>query len=209
MAIRVQLVLVLALLLGGCASRAGRGSAEVMIAPGDYARAFDAARDVLAASRFSLERVDARAGVITTRPKATVGLATPWDAEQATIEQEFDDLINQHERRVRIAFEPARLPAAAPDAATADGGGRTSASRADLTTFSGPIVARVEAWVERTARPGWRVDTTAVRLSQAWRDPALQERGIAGRYTVPTTRDDALSAAIGERIATRLREAKK
>ncbi|MBL9032471.1 MAG: hypothetical protein JNM80_12300 [Phycisphaerae bacterium] len=208
MAIRVQLVLVLALLLGGCASRGGRGSAALMIAPGDYARAFDAARDVLAASRFSLERVDARAGVITTRPKATVGLATPWDAEQATIEQEFDDLINQHERRVRIAFEPARLPAA-PDAEASDGGGRPSAPRADLTTFSGPIVARVEAWVERTARPGWRVDTTAVRLSQAWRDPALQERGVAGRYTVPTTRDDALAAAIGERIATRLREAKK
>ncbi|MFN0134050.1 MAG: hypothetical protein ACKVW3_16165 [Phycisphaerales bacterium] len=194
-ALRLALVAAIALLVCGCAGQ--RGSAEVSIAKGDYARAFDAARDMLVASRFTLERVDAREGVITTRPKHSSGLATPWDAEQSTLDQEFDDLVNHHDRRVRIAFEPVGTPADTSDS--------PSSAPPDLRRHDGPVVARVEVWVERLARPGWRVDTTSVRLSPAWRDPALQERGIGATFAVPTTRDDALAAQLGTRLADRIK----
>ena len=73
---RAFLLLISVLVLSGCATSR---PAEFATAPGGYAAAFDAAREVLREFRFELERVDARSGIITTRPKATAGLATLWD----------------------------------------------------------------------------------------------------------------------------------
>ena len=58
------------------------------VEPGQYAVAFDTARDVLRDNLFTLDRVDGRAGVITTQAKRSAGLASPWDGEQSTAEQD-------------------------------------------------------------------------------------------------------------------------
>src|SRR5438128_989361 len=72
-----------------------------------YAEAFDTARQTLRDTGFILERVDARAGVITTQPKTTAGLLTPWDREQTSFGQDLEDLFQRHQRIVRVEFEPA------------------------------------------------------------------------------------------------------
>lgn len=172
-------------LLTGCASS---GNPSLSLAPAQYPAAFEAAKDVLAAYRFDLDRVDAGEGVITTKPKATAGLVTPWDTEQSTLDDEVDDLFNQQQRRVRITFEPAQEGPAAPD----------------LRTYVGPVAARVEVVVERTRRPGWRLETTSIRYSTFTQDPALVDRGMWPQYTVPIAQDPELAARLADGIRNRL-----
>ena len=54
----------------------------------NYEEVFSAAREVLAKYRFGINRIDASRGVITSFPKRTAGLASPWDREQSTLGQE-------------------------------------------------------------------------------------------------------------------------
>jgi hypothetical protein len=62
-------------------------------------------RDVLTDHRFVIDRVDGRRGVVTTAYKGTQGLASPWDGEQGSMKQETADLVNQHERSVRVDID--------------------------------------------------------------------------------------------------------
>jgi len=181
-------VLVLAIMAAGCASRSAPGPVEV--AAGGYPAAFDAARESLREARFQLDRIDAAAGVITTRAKPTGGVMTPWDGEQSTARQEWDDMLNQQSRVVRVQFLPADLAAG---------------ELMDLREYDGPVRADIQVVVLRTARPGWRVQTRSVTSSRFTRDPAAIERGIGYDYDVPETRDPdlgaRLAAAMRERIA--------
>jgi len=61
--------------LSGCA--APDLPTDLEVAAGDYPAAFEAAKAALRDYRFDLERVDARAGVISTAKKETAGLLTP------------------------------------------------------------------------------------------------------------------------------------
>lgn len=180
-------LILLALLLAGCAS-ARPEEAVFTVPPGQFAATFAAAKDVLVSYRFELDRVDARSGVLTTRAKPSSGLATPWDAEQSTFLQEWEDLLNRQLRRVRITFEPAEAVDSAPP---------------DLRLFEGPLVARVEVVIDRRRRPGWRVETSSIRMSSFTRDPALGPRRMSPAYDVPHTRDEALAARLGREIARR------
>lgn len=90
--------------LSGCA--AGGDSNEVLLDSSRYARAFEATKRVLRDERFTIDRVDARAGVITTRPKSSGGLLTAWDGEQSDFGDELEDAANFQQRRVRVVFEP-------------------------------------------------------------------------------------------------------
>lgn len=184
-------VLMLAV-LAGCAAPRLR-SPEFHVAPGQYAAAFEAARDTLVAARFEIERVDAAGGVITTNAKTTAGLATPWDTEQSTLTQEWEDFVNDQQRRVRITFEPRTPPAG-------DG-------PIDLRTVDGPMIGRIEVVVDRIRRPNWRLEPTSMRFSSFAQDPALAGRGMAPRYEVPFTQDPLLAARFAEQIRTRLGEA--
>lgn len=175
-----------ALLLGGCAADR-TGPAELRIEPGGYTAAFDAAREAVLGYGFELDRVDARAGVITSHAKTTGGLATPWDEEQSTARQELEDLINDQQRRVRITFMP--------DA------GVSPAGPTDLRTTEAPLLARIEVAIDRIHKPGWRVEPTSVQQSHRWIDPAMQARGMVPRYEVPFTLDPHLAARIAARIA--------
>lgn len=187
---RLLLVVAAALpaLLGACA--AGPVDDAALTIPADrYAATFEAARGVLRDARFDLNRVDARAGVITTYPKKSIGLLSPWDGEQSTVYQEFDDLFNRQRRVVRVTFEPA-------DASLPPG--------ADLLSVEVPeLIMRISVVVEREQQPGWRLESTSVRLNSRTTDLALAERGLTPWYTVAVTQDPAFAARLTDEIRQR------
>lgn len=179
-------------LLCGC-SAPPKSTGEFRFPAGNYAAAFDAARETLIARRFELERIDARAGVITTKPKPSSGLATPWDTEQSNLSQEVEDLFNRQQRIVRITFEPAEPTGTPPE---------------DVRGVTGDLSARVEVVIERLHQPGWQTEPGAVRFSGYWQDPSLAERGMSPTYAVPFSRDPALAGRLAEEIGARIPAAK-
>ncbi len=178
------------LLLGGCTTVPDNGG-RFEVPGGRYAAAFDAARAALVDMRFELDRVDARVGVVQTLPKGTAGWATPWDQEQSSIEQEVEDVNNQQYRRVRVVFEPQEAAGGAPE-------------EVDLRVLGAPLSGRVEVYVDRVRRPGWRPATSAIRSSSYAEDPLLTGRSMWPRYTVPIRRDTALEARLAVEIARRM-----
>lgn len=189
---RVVLAVVLAgaASAGGCAGDGDRAGLEVPA--GEYATAFDAAREVLRDYRFELDRVDARAGVITTLSKESAGLATPWDAEQSSVQQEVEDLLAEQRRRVRVTFEPMEAGASG-----------------DLLDGSARVLdARVEVFVERVYARGMQPSPRAILLSGQWYDPASLARGQSPRYEVPLTRDEALARRMSAEIRRRIERAR-
>lgn len=194
---RTLIVLALMMLGTGCADL-GTGPAEITVPAGAYSRVFDATRAVLADARFDLERVDAAAGVISTRPKGTGGLATPWDFEQSTLGQEFEDALNLHVRRVRVTFEPPSPPEDVPRGQAA-----TGPLIPDLRDAAGPLSARVEVIVSRLHRPLWQLEPSAVGLSGFASDPALRARGMQPTYDVPFTHDERLARRLADEIRQR------
>lgn len=192
----VLLAAALALIIpSACTSPAG--PSDLVIAPGNYPAAFDAARNALRNDGFELERVDAVAGVITTRPKGGAGIATPWDSTQSTARQEWDDLMSRHARAVRITFEPTGQPAAPVEEGTQ---GTGSPGFIDLRAAQGEVTMRVWAVVERTYRPNRRVESKAIRLSSYTTDPALRARAMQPSYAVAWERDPRLEATIASRV---------
>jgi len=185
-----------ALALTGC--RSADGPTSVALEPGQYARAFDETKDILASRQFTLERVDARAGVITTRPKATAGLATPWDTEQSSLAQEFEDVMNQQERRVRVTF----VRAAEQDSDSV--GGLETSRPSDLRLESGSLEARFEVTLLRVSVPGTRVESSVIRMSSRTRDPELTSRGVGGRDRIAIATDEALAARLAQALQDRL-----
>lgn len=143
--------------------------------PGDYPRFFDAARETLAEYRFTLDRVDAARGVITTAPKQTAGLATPWDRDQSNLADEASDLIHQHERTARIVFEPA----------------------------DAPTTVRVEVSVDRVRRPNWRIESDAIRSSSYAEDPQAIRAGQRSEFRDAFREDRALADRLLARIIER------
>lgn len=179
--------------LSGCAGHTHRadhelledGGATILIDSGEASSSavFDASREVLMQYRFALDRVDATRGVITTHPKRTAGLATPWDREQSGLDQEWEDLLNEQRRVVRVEFD--RDPSSIDGAFTR---------------------ARVQVELLRTNRPGWRVETESVRLSNHARtrdrdgelEPASQREVIG----LDTRLAQRIADAITERVVS-------
>lgn len=145
-----------------------------------FEQAFDAARKVLSSHGFELERVDAVNGVISTAPKSSAGLATPWDLDQTTFKQEMDDFLNYQERRVRIEFaRDAHLP-------------------------DSKWVGNVTVNMYRHQTPGSRVPSKSATLWTATRDPLKDQQGLGLYYKVPTKRDTKLERRLAEEIETSL-----
>jgi len=166
-------------------------ASPIPVAASGYTNAFDAVREELRWMGFELERIDARAGVIETRPKPTAGLATPWDTEQSTPGQEWDDFVNDHRRIVRVTFTP-----------TGADSGEADAVPSDTDTQLG-----VEVTIYRLRAPGSRIETESVSLNSVAVDVLAQERGLAGRYLTPIGRDPRLEARLSERLRARLDKA--
>jgi hypothetical protein len=186
---RLSVMFLFALLLGGCAAGT---SPQFNVPAGQYAKAFDATRDVLRSYRFTLERVDAAAGIITTAHKATAGLATPWDREQTTLSQEVEDLLNQQSRVVRVTFRPA---------------GEGSENPLDEPVDpKGAMVGRVEVIVYRMQTPGLRPPSRAILLTSVSTDPVLEAEGIGWQYEVPIGQDSRLAARLAGALAKEIGE---
>ncbi|MBY0313414.1 MAG: hypothetical protein K2W85_15210 [Phycisphaerales bacterium] len=193
----LTLGIVVLIALSGCArssSTAARSGdtadvahAPVSFAAGQYPAAFDAAREELRDLGFVLDRVDAQLGVITTLPKGSGGLATPWDREQSSIEDEVNDAVHRAQRVVRIEYVPSD----------------SSTPATDLRSFNGNVNMAVGATLQRVNVPGWRLNTLGVLNSTYSRDPALDARGLS-IYAVPIRQDSELAAWLARRIATRL-----
>ncbi|QYK47948.1 MAG: hypothetical protein KF838_14300 [Phycisphaeraceae bacterium] len=216
-------------LLGGCASnKVDPESRSVSVAPGQYEAAFDAARETLRRYDFTLDRVDARSGVITAGPRFSLGLMNPFDPVQSTAEQEVRELGNQEGRRVRIVFArpddgqtqamqdsvPSSDDASEvyaepppPDGLLADGSLLASLDD-DLRNEPGAMLLRVDVVVDRIYRPGRRIETTSIRHSSTFQDPDLTKRGMQPSYSVSRERDDLLAARLAEDIRKRLASGK-
>jgi hypothetical protein len=164
-------------MLGGCSVT---GPAEFAVPAGEYAGAFSASREVLRECRFDLERIDAGEGVLSTLPKHSSGIFTPWDTEQSSIAAELDDSVNHQSRRVRIVFDPSDAP---HDAA------RTG---------------RVEVVVYRLQDYSLRPSTRAIQFSTRAVDPLNSARGVYPQYEVPTTQDPAFASRLARAIEVRM-----
>ncbi|MGE3109983.1 MAG: hypothetical protein AB7G11_07205 [Phycisphaerales bacterium] len=188
-------------------------SADIALDASEYAPAFDAARLVLRDMRFDLERIDARVGVISTAPKRTAGLATPWDREQQTAGQELEDLVQHQRRVVRVTFVPAdpasSATGASPDAAAPDSKQLSDQPPADdgffdLLDTPQPTTMSVRAYFQRVNRPNWQVDSTSIRLNHYAYDPELAARDLVPSYDVTFAEDRDLSARLADLIRQRM-----
>jgi len=201
--------------LSACARTTASSAPSTVVVPADrYAEAFAATRDILARQGYRLERVDARAGVITTAPRRAAGFATPWDLAQhpASSDAMLSDTLNRQQRHVRIEFipvetvepeRPGRSPAAAPDPIDPDD---DHIFPEDLRRYDGSLRMHVRVTLERVQRPGFRASPASIRLHTIAEDPALRDRGLWAEYAVPVARDRAherrLTQALAERLGT-------
>jgi hypothetical protein len=169
--------------LAGCAAL--DSPTDLAIEAGGYPTAFEAARTTLRDYHFELERVDARAGVISTTENDTAGFFTPWDLGRSSFQQELEDSVQYQRRIVRITFEdPSRASTTAEQTET------------DLRELPGRLTMRVRVVIERVYRPGWRINTTAIGLSTRTFDPALAARGMLPEFEVAVTEDRPLAARL-------------
>lgn len=191
----VQLTLVAAAFVTtGCASEPAPST--VSVPPGRYTQAFEAAKDAVRQTGFELDRVDARAGVITSRERATAGFATPWTGVETTMGQAWDGLLNDLRRRIEISFVPVEAGDAAPPAPQAD-----AAPAPDLRTLDGALVARVRVTVERVTRATLRPAPVSIRMTSNYVDPLSEQSGPRARITNPIGDDPWLAG----RLATIIR----
>lgn len=184
--------------VGGCARTASdsvdgalsaTAPALVRIEAADYPRVFESIKDDLRNLGFTLDRVDAQLGVITTMPKGTGGILTPWDQEQSGVDDRLEDSVQKHRRIVRIEFVPAGIQPGSAEAANIG----------DLRTEKRPIEAQVSAALYRVHHPGWRLNTQGILESTRTSDPQLDARGMS-QYGVAIRQDDDLARRIAERI---------
>lgn len=196
-------------MVGGCASVPQDVSTSVPAS--NYANTFEAAKATLSDYRFVIERVDARAGVITTRAKPTAGLITPWDKEQSSTRQELEELINQDVRTVRVEFVPtavnAREPATSPRRATLTPADEAVGDLVDLRSGSQDLECRVIVAVERLHRPGRLLSTKTIRGTRNYEDPELIRRGLAPLSAEALGRDPALEKRLIAAIQKRAQNA--
>ncbi|MBN8596854.1 MAG: hypothetical protein J0L78_04180 [Planctomycetes bacterium] len=179
--------------LVGCATH----SPDVPVPAAEYADAFTAARDVLHSYRFTLDRVDARAGVLTTHPSQSAGFFTPWSRNESTLGQEWEDTIHDQQRRVEIVFSPAIAESTGPDLRTDQA--REHAS--DLLEQPRDTTARVAVFIERIYQFGWRPNTKSTVLMSLTEDT---QPGAPSRVVVDISEDPALAGRIASEIQSLL-----
>ncbi|MCA9294470.1 MAG: hypothetical protein KDA20_11720 [Phycisphaerales bacterium] len=139
--------------LVGCSSVAR--STVFVVEASHYDEAFEAAKDTVRSFGFELDRVDARGGVLTSRPRRSSGLATPWIPHASDLTGSWEDLLHGDARTVTVEFRP--QAGAGPVRLRRD-------PRYDVREHAGQVQVRVEVVLEREQRPGLRADPTSVRF---------------------------------------------
>ncbi|MEM1165124.1 MAG: hypothetical protein AAGI30_02410 [Planctomycetota bacterium] len=170
------------------------GIRPVDLRPGDYADAFEIARDMLRDRGFVLARVDARQGVITTQPSSASGLATPWRRQTSGFNAAVDATLNRERRAVALRFR------ALDDQAR-------PLSVEDLRQHGGVIQARFDVVVQRVYEAGRRVTPTSIRLTTRATDPAFPSPdgdAFGSRSRGDESLSEALHVEFADRLATAL-----
>lgn len=181
----------MAILLGGCAKESVP-PASFRITSAEYDAYFDAAREALRDHHFDLERVDARSGVITTRPVAAAGWATPWIDHASTSKQATNDLIHRNRRIASVRFSPVQ---------TETGVARPiDPVSEDLRAFDGTIEVSVSVVLEEVYRSGRRVSPASIRLSSFTEDPRSDAIGAQQLRTRTVGTDSALASRLANWI---------
>ena len=173
----------LAVGLTGCRAQAPAAAFE--FEAGRYADALDATRDTLRAAGYTIERVDAVSGEITTTERTVAGLATPLASENRSARGLITDTLTNRPRTVRVRFRDAANPDAPP-------------------TAQGPIRLEIDAMIWQRVNPGWRVETETTFGNTVSFDPAEARRGIGANAPVPVRMDDEFARVLTKRIADRL-----
>lgn len=196
-----------ALLAVGCATT----SPDIEVPASEYTEAFTAARDVLHSYRFTLERVDARAGVITTQPRSSGGFLTPWNTLESTLGQEWEDTVHNQQRRVEIVFSPflPPTPADAPSATTAASDSLEAPAEPvfkpnqarehalDLIEAPRDTNAHVRVVLERIYQYGWRPNTRSSYLGSYTQNT---QADVPSRVEVEISNDEQLAGRIAAEI---------
>jgi len=186
-------MLTLALVLLGGATGGCRvsGPTTAEVPAGRYGEAFEVVKDELRSQGYELERVDARAGVITTRPRASSGFWTPWVTDERRLRDELESSLHRQRRVVEVRF-------------LAEGEG-------DVREAGGPLTLDVRVRVERVYQPGVRTPAASVRLRHVSQDPgsgAVESSLVRGegRGTIFAV-DQGADRALAADLAARLRRA--
>lgn len=172
--------------LGGCASpRAEQG--RFVIEAGGYETAFDTTRRTLVDMGYTLDRVDARAGVLTTQSRPA-------------------SLIHPDRVSVRVEFWPrsqfGRQPSDRSRSQIEAGPALDHPAGASLTGSA--LIAEVTALRERIYRPRFRPQVADALRSGRVQDPALEEQIGSREVVVPISREPDIEDRIAGRIEDRL-----
>ncbi len=174
----------------GCSSVAR--STAFKIEANDYNEAFEAAKNTVRAFGFELDRVDARAGVLTSRPRRSSGFATPWIPHASDLGDAWHGLLHGEARTVTVVFRP--------QAGT--GALRLRRDpRYDVRDHDGPVRVRVDVLLRREQRPGLRADPTSVRLLSSTTAGSASETPDA---FIPVGRDMPLAGRIAKALQKRI-----
>lgn len=187
----VPLIGALLLLIGGCAKDPPT-SANFRIAAAEYSLYFENAKEVLRDQQFDLERVDARAGVLTTMPAASAGWATPWIDHADTFTRSTTDLIQRNRRIATVRFLPVVDETNRTDPVDPVG--------ADLRNFQGTIEVSISVLVEQVYRPGRRLAPASIRLTTFTDDPRNESIGAQRLETRIVGSDARLAARLASEL---------
>lgn len=185
--------------LAGCAGDGGAGGRSVAPAvddrtalvedavlhvdPASYRAAFEAARDALRDAGFSIERVDAAAGVITTAPMPALAAWKSGLLREAGVPQGASWTAGTVEARAEF---------------------RTHDETADLREAARPLTLRFEVVERREHRPSRRIDTTSVVYASAFSDREWSRQGLEPAFSVAARRNAAAEAALIRRTGEAL-----
>lgn len=181
------------------------------VQPSSYDQAFDATLEALRDERFTLDRVDRRLGVITTRPRPSGIFLEPWKGDNATVGQAMESTLHYQRRVVRVEFEP--LGGRPTPEALGEAGDPTAADRPPYLQINAPepffapsehggtLVVNVRTFVERAHRPGLQIETVSLRESNVTVDPSLAAHGVPALFWEPVARDALMEQRLMRRIA--------
>jgi hypothetical protein len=174
-------------MLGGCAlQRPVPPPSHVTvrtIEPGHYTEAFNAVRDAFRAYGFTLDRVDGRAGVITTQPAPSSELRPVLAGVRDAARRGGEGLMHRHRRVAEARF-------VVPD----------SGGEEDLTQWDGALSLRVRVSVERLHRFNTNIEPVSIRLSSVSgrSEQGKQDASIVVSYLRD---DEKMASLLLERIS--------
>lgn len=199
-ALRQNLVAVLALALGACATaptaRPG-DSAELEISANEYGRFFQAAVLTLREAGFQIDRHDYRFGRISTQPLPQATALEPWRSSGTRAEDALGSTMNFRRLVVTVALEPL-----GQGKADASAGGTGPSGAATLPPPS--YTLRVQVDIEQLQRPDSYVTGSSRVISRYGRAPAeLAERGVPTAYWEPIGHDEKMAQELLQEILRR------